>query len=68
MHKIQNENTLAIEYLTKCTKIISELGNSDILAGLYLDLGQLYSDISKEKELEYYQKGVALYKQLEIIK
>ena len=26
-----------------------------------------YSDISKEKELEYYQKGVCIYKNLEII-
>ena len=68
MHKLENEITLAIEYLTKCTRIIEELSNDTILAGLYIDLGQLYSNISKEKELEYYQKGVVLYKKLEIIK
>lgn len=67
MYRMQNEHLLAIEYLSKCTKIISELGDSKILANLYIDLGQLYSDISKEKELEYYQKGVFMYKTLEII-
>ncbi|MGL4912590.1 MAG: helix-turn-helix domain-containing protein [Romboutsia sp.] len=68
MHKLQNEITLAIEYLTKSAKIIDDLGNDTILAGLYIDLGQLYSNTSKEKELEYYQKGLVLYKKLEIIK
>ncbi len=56
MYKNQNEVTLAIEYLIKCIKIVSDLGNNRILANLYIDLGQLYSNISKEKELEYYQK------------
>ena len=47
--------------------IISDLENKKILANLYIELGQLYTDISKEKELEYYQKGVFMYKELEII-
>lgn len=67
MYKKQNEDNLAIEYLSKCIKIISELNNSKVLADLYIDLGQLYSSISKEKELEYYQKGVFMYKNLQII-
>ncbi|MEG1287487.1 MAG: helix-turn-helix transcriptional regulator [Clostridium sp.] len=67
MYKIQNENVMAIEYLSKCINIISDLDNKKILADLYIDLGQLYSDISKDKELEYYQKGVSMYKNLEII-
>ena len=67
MYKIQNENVMAIEYLSKCINIISDLGNKKILANLYIELGQLYTDISKEKELEYYQKGVFMYKELEII-
>lgn len=67
MYKVQNENNLAIEYLLKCISIISTLGNHKELANLYIDLGQLYSNISKEKELEFYQKGVFMYKNLEII-
>ena len=49
------------------TNLISELNDEKILADLYINLGELYSDISKEKELEYYQKGVCIYKNLEII-
>ena len=60
MHKAQNENIIAIEYLHKCINIISELNDEKILADLYINLGELYSDISKEKELEYYQKGVCI--------
>ena len=67
MHKAQNENIIAIEYLHKCINIISELNDEKILADLYINLGELYSDISKEKELDYYQKGVCIYKNLEII-
>lgn len=67
MHKAQNESIIAIEYLNKCINITSELDDKNILADLYIRLGELYSDISKEKELEYYQKGVGIYKSLEII-
>lgn len=67
MYKAQNENVMAIEYLSKCINIISDIGNEKILANLYIELGQLYTDISKEKELEYYQRGVYMYKELEII-
>ncbi|RDY23439.1 helix-turn-helix domain-containing protein [Romboutsia maritimum] len=67
MYKKQEEVTPAIEYLSKCIKIISELEDGKTLANLYIDLGQLYSGISKEKELEYYQKGVFMYRNLEII-
>ena len=67
IHKKENEIELAIEYLTKCISIISTLGEQKLLANLYIELGQLYSNISKEKELEYYQKGVFVYKNLEII-
>lgn len=67
IYKKENEVNLAIEYLTKCIIIVSNLLDQKLLANLYIELGQLYSDISKEKELEYYQKGVFLYKNLEII-
>lgn len=67
MHKSQNEHMIAIEYLQKCINIISEINDKKILADLYINLGELYSETSKEKELEYYQKGVCIYKNLEII-
>lgn len=67
MYKAQNENVIAIEYLHKCISIISELNNKKILADLYINLGELYSNISKDKELEYYQKGVCIYKNIDII-
>lgn len=57
----------AIQYILKCISIVSDLNDRKTLADLYIELGQLYEDISKEKELEYYQKGVCLYKNLEII-
>ncbi|MGL5347132.1 MAG: tetratricopeptide repeat protein [Peptostreptococcaceae bacterium] len=67
MYGLQHENERSIEYLNKCISIISEIGDNKILANLYIDLGQLYSDTSKEKELEFYQKGVFMYKNLQII-
>lgn len=67
MYKIQNENNMAIDYLLKCINIVLTLGEHKVLANLYIDLGQLYSNSSKEKELEFYQKGVSMYKNLEII-
>ena len=67
IYKSEKDNKLAIEYLLKCISIIKDLNDRKTLADLYIELGQLYSDISKEKELEYYQRGVCLYKNLEII-
>ncbi|MGL5330042.1 MAG: tetratricopeptide repeat protein [Peptostreptococcaceae bacterium] len=67
IHKNENEIEVAIEYLIKCINIVSLLDKPKILANLYIELGQLYSSTSKEKELEYYQKGVFVYKNLDII-
>lgn len=67
MYRLQGENELAIEYLNKCINIINEIEDNKTLANLYIDLGQLYSSTSKEKELEFYQKGVFMYKNLQII-
>ncbi|MGL5695115.1 MAG: tetratricopeptide repeat protein, partial [Peptostreptococcaceae bacterium] len=67
IYKQENETELAIEYITKCINIVSILGKQKLLANLYIELGQLYSTTSKEKELEYYQKGVFVYKNLDII-
>lgn len=67
IYKKEKEIDLAIEYIGKCIAIVSSLEDQKLLANLYIDLGQLYSYISKEKELEYYQKGVSVYKNLEVI-
>ncbi len=67
MYKNKNEMQICIEYLNKCIDIVKELQDEKILAELYIELGKAYSDISKEKELEYYQKGVSIYKKLNII-
>ena len=67
MYKNQDEVETAIDYLNKCITIANNLQDSKILANLYIELGKLYSNISKDKELEYYQKGVLMYKDLNII-
>lgn len=67
MYKNQDEVETAIDYLNKCITIANNLQDSKILAKLYIELGKLYSNISKDKELEYYQKGVLMYKDLNII-
>ena len=67
MYKNQDEVETAIDYLNKCITIAHNLQDSKILANLYIELGKLYSNISKDKELEYYQKGVLMYKDLNII-
>ena len=50
IYKEEREDKLAIEYLLKCINIIKELEDSKTLADLYIELGQLYSNISKEKK------------------
>ena len=67
MYKNQDEVETAIDYLNKCITIANNLQDSKILANLYIELGKLCSNISKDKELEYYQKGVLMYKDLNII-
>ena len=67
MYKNQDEVETAIDYLNKCITIANNLQDSKILANLYIELGKLYSNISKDKELEYYQKGAVMYKDLNII-
>lgn len=67
IYKAQNNYEVAIEYISKCIDIVEGLNDTKILADLYIELGELYSGSSKEKELEYYQKGVFMYKNLDII-
>lgn len=67
VYKYKGETDISIEYLIKCIEIVSKLDEEKILGNLYIELGQLYSGISKEKELECYQKGITIFKDLEII-
>ena len=67
IYKYKGETDISIEYLIKCIEIVSKLDDDKILGNLYIELGQLYSGVSKEKELECYQKGVSIFKKLEII-
>lgn len=67
MYKNKNIIETSIEYLNKCINIAKTLDDEKILASLYIELGKLYSNISKEKELECYQKGVNIYKSMNII-
>ena len=67
IYKVENEIELAIEYISKCIVIVSNLENQNLLASLYIELGELYSYISKDKELEYYKKGALVYKNLQIV-
>lgn len=67
MYKNKNIIETSIEYLNKCIDIAKTLDDEKILASLYIELGKLYSNISKEKELECYQKGVNIYKSMNII-
>ena len=67
IYKYKGETDISIEYLIKCIEIVSKLDEEKILGNLYIEIGQLYSGISKEKELECYQKGITIFKDLEII-
>lgn len=67
IYKYKGETDIAIEYLIKCIDIISRINKEKVLGNLYIELGQLYSGVSKDKELECYQKGVTIFKNLEII-
>ncbi len=65
IYKYRGETDIAIEYLIKCIDIVSKINKNKELGALYIELGELYSGISKEKELECYKKGVSMFKKLE---
>lgn len=67
MYKNKNDIDVAIDYLNKCIVIAKSLDDKKILANLYIELGKLYTNISKDKELECYQNGVKIYGNLNII-
>ncbi len=67
IYKNRNDARIAIDYLSKCIEVIKQIDDKKILGDLYINLGELYSRTSKEKELEFYQKGVSIYRHLEIV-
>ncbi|SHH30755.1 helix-turn-helix domain-containing protein [Tepidibacter thalassicus] len=67
VYQKEGDLNTAIEHLKKCLYIIEEIGDKKELADLYIQLAQTYSKLSKEKELEYYTKGIEIYKELDII-
>lgn len=58
---------ISIENLNKCLEIIGETNDKKLLGDLYIEMAQVYSNISKDRELEYYQKAISIYKDLDII-
>ena len=67
MYSHKEDKNMAIDYLNKCIDIAKNLEDKKILGDLYIELGKLYSNITKEKELECYQNGVRIYGELNII-
>lgn len=59
--------SISIENLNKCLEIVKEANDKKLIGDLYIEMAQVYSNISKDKELEYYQKAIAIYKDLDII-
>lgn len=45
----QGESNLSVEYLTKSIDIVSSLGDRKVLAGMYIDMGKIYSKYIKRK-------------------
>ncbi|HSQ34312.1 MAG TPA: tetratricopeptide repeat protein [Peptostreptococcaceae bacterium] len=58
---------ISIENLNKCLEIVKEANDKKIIGDLYIEMAQVYSNISKDRELEYYQKAISIYKDLDII-
>ena len=63
----EGKHDISIENLNKCLEIIKETNDKKLLGDLYIEMAQVYSNISKDKELEYYQKAITIYKDLDII-
>lgn len=67
IHQELKDIDLCIQYLTKCLEIAREIDNKKLVGDIYISLAEIYSSSSKEKELEFYQKGASVYKSLETI-
>ena len=65
--KREGDLQTAIENFKKCENILIEINNIKELADLYVELAEVYNDICKDKEIEYYAKSIKLYKDLGII-
>ncbi len=67
VYKKEGDLNTAIENLKKCSYILEETKDKKELGDVYFELAEVYESISKEKELEYYTKGIKIYKELGII-
>lgn len=67
VYKKEGDINTAIENFEKCFNILEEINDKKELGDLYFELAEIYSILSKEKELEYYTKGIKIYKDLGII-
>ena len=67
IYKQKGDKESAIQYLLKSLEIVKDLEYKQTMGNIYINLGELYSDISPDKKLEFYQKGVEIYKDLKII-
>lgn len=66
-YKAEGDINTAIENFEKCFNILEEIKDKKELGDLYFELAEIYNKTSNEKELEYYTKGIKIYKDLEII-
>lgn len=64
LYKELQEVDLAMQYLSKCLDIAREIDNKKLIGDIYIELAEMYSETSKEKQLEFYQKGASIYKSL----
>lgn len=67
IYKESKEIDLSIQYLEKCLDIAREIDHKKLIGDIYISLAEIYSLTSKEKELEFYQKGASIYKLLETV-
>ena len=67
IYNIKGNIDSAIQYLTKSLEKVKVIDDKKRIAELYIKLGELNSKISQEKELEYYRKGIEIYKKMQII-
>ncbi|MDR0879655.1 MAG: helix-turn-helix domain-containing protein [Clostridioides sp.] len=63
----EGDYATSVEYLNKGVEIVKSLQKSGVLADFYIELGKIYSNISKNKELEYYKKGIEIKESEELI-
>ncbi len=67
IHKELNENDLSEKYLISCLNVAREIDNKKLVGDVYIELAEIYSSTCQNKQLEFYQKGLSIYKSLETV-